>query len=35
VNDADYGAALADVGLDETWDVRSLTGSTVSQPEVG
>jgi manganese oxidase len=31
VPEADYSAALADVGLDEEWDYLSLHGSTVSQ----
>ena len=31
VNEADYPAALAEVGLDEEWDFKALNGSTVTQ----
>ena len=34
VNEADYGAALAEVGLNDEWDFKSMNGSTVRQPEV-
>jgi FtsP/CotA-like multicopper oxidase with cupredoxin domain len=34
VHDRDFSAALAEVGLDETWDYKALNGSTVSQTEV-
>ncbi|MEP7294485.1 MAG: multicopper oxidase domain-containing protein [Chloroflexota bacterium] len=34
VNEEDYDAALAEVGLDASWDERSLNGSTVAQAEV-
>lgn len=33
VDEADFDAALAEVGLDASWDEKSLNGSTVSQPE--
>ncbi len=31
VQDADYASALADAGLDEEWDFKSLNGSALSQ----
>ncbi|KXK15654.1 MAG: copper oxidase [Chloroflexi bacterium OLB15] len=31
VNDADYSAALADVGLDAEWDFKSLNGSALAR----
>ena len=31
VSEADYPAALADAGLDEEWDFKSLNSSTVFQ----
>ena len=31
VNEADYPAALAEAGLDEEWDFKSLNSSTVPQ----
>jgi FtsP/CotA-like multicopper oxidase with cupredoxin domain len=31
VRDNDYAAALADVGLDESWDFRSMNGSAAAQ----
>ncbi len=34
VNEADYAAALAEVGLNDEWDFKSMNGSTVRQPEV-
>jgi FtsP/CotA-like multicopper oxidase with cupredoxin domain len=34
VNEADYGAALAEVGLNDEWDFKSMNGSSVRQPEV-
>ncbi len=33
VNEADYPAALEEVGLDEEWDFKSLNGPTSSQTE--
>jgi FtsP/CotA-like multicopper oxidase with cupredoxin domain len=33
VNEADYPAALAEVGLDDTWDVKSLNGSAARETE--
>jgi manganese oxidase len=34
VNEADYGAALAEVGLDGEWDFKGTHGSAVQQPEL-
>lgn len=35
VNESDYAAALAEVGLDEEWDFKSMNGSAVSGAGVG
>ncbi len=34
VNEADYDAALAEVGVDASWDEKGLNGSTITQVEV-
>ena len=34
VNEADYDAALAEVGLDASWDERATNGSTTTFVEV-